>query len=133
MDSRERYLPEPIEEVSVRTFEPVGEVSAIGQPKPQVQAKTYSGSHEDWLRAAGIPESDWSGYEELVQRESSWNPNAVNPSSGACSLAQALPCSKMGSNWRDPVVALRWMRSYIDGRYGSVWAAIRHHDRMNWY
>lgn len=71
------------------------------------------------MRAAGIPEDQWVYVDYIVSRESSWNPNAVNPSSGACSLVQALPCSKIGPNWRDPVVALRWQYAYVKGRYGG--------------
>lgn len=94
---------------------------------------TYTGSHTDWMAAAGIAASDYSAVEILVQRESSWNPNAVNPTSGACGLTQALPCSKLGPNWNDPVVALAWGDSYVKGRYGSWQAALAHSYANGWY
>lgn len=85
------------------------------------------------MAEAGIDQSDWDIALELVGRESSWNPNAVNQSSGACGLAQSLPCSKIGDNWNDPVVALKWMNSYIQNRYGSWKNAIDFHYANNWY
>lgn len=94
---------------------------------------SYGGSHTDWMAAAGISASDYSAVEILIQRESSWNPNAINPSSGACGLVQSLPCSKLGPNWNDPVVALKWADSYVKGRYGSWQAALAHSYANGWY
>ena len=33
----------------------------------------------------------------------------------------------------DAVCQLRWMQSYVMGRYGSWEAARAHHDANNWY
>ena len=80
------------------------------------------GSPEEWMSAAGIAESDWGYVDYIVSRESSWNPNATNPGSGACGLVQALPCSKVGgAGGYDPVANLQWGNGYAVGRYGS-WA-----------
>lgn len=86
-----------------------------------------------WLKTANISESDWDTALELVGRESSWRPEAINQSSGACGLAQALPCTKIEGDWSDPVVALQWMEKYIKGRYGSWQEALTFHDSHNWY
>ncbi len=64
----------------------------------------------------------------VVFNESSWRPDAVNPRSGACGLAQAWPCSKLSSvvpGWRtDPLGQLRlFVVPYGLGRYGSFRAA----------
>lgn len=96
-------------------------------------AASYGGSHTDWMAAAGIAPADYSAVEILIQRESSWNPNAINPSSGACGLVQSLPCSKLGPNWNDPVVALKWGDDYVKGRYGSWQAALAHSYANGWY
>lgn len=80
------------------------------------------GSSAEWMAAAGIAESDWGYVDYIVSRESGWNPNATNRSSGACGLVQALPCSKVPGNGYDPVDNLRWATGYAVGRYGS-WAA----------
>lgn len=91
------------------------------------------GTKEEWMRAAGISESDWGYVDKLIARESSWNPNAVNSSSGACGLVQALPCSKIPGVWSNPVDALKWGDSYVKGRYGSWANALAHSDSKGWY
>lgn len=82
---------------------------------------TGGGAPADWMAAAGIAEGDWGYVDYVVSRESGWNPNATNSSSGACGLVQALPCSKVPGNGYDPVDNLRWANGYATGRYGS-WA-----------
>jgi len=92
-------------------------------PAPSAAPK-YSGggSPSEWMAAAGIAESDWGYVDYVVSKESSWNPNATNDSSGACGLVQALPCSKVpGAGGYDPVANLTWANGYAVGRYGS-WA-----------
>lgn len=86
-------------------------------------APSYNGggSKDEWLRAAGIAESDWSYVDYIVSRESGWNPNAVNSSSGASGLVQALPCGKVPGSCFNPVDNLKWADGYAKGRYGS-WA-----------
>ncbi|WP_245647344.1 transglycosylase SLT domain-containing protein [Microbacterium hydrocarbonoxydans] len=125
------------------TIAPVerGTFSVYVKPKPKpkpkpVQASTESsdqsapsgplfytggGAPAEWMAAAGIAESDWGYVDYIVSRESGWNPNATNASSGACGLVQALPCSKVPGNGYDPVDNLRWATGYATGRYGS-WA-----------
>jgi hypothetical protein len=85
------------------------------------------------MRAAGIAESDFGIAEWLIQKESGWNPNALNASSGACGLVQALPCSKLGPNWNDPIVALRWGDAYVKGRYGGWAGAYDFWVSHRWY
>lgn len=80
------------------------------------------GSCGDWLAAAGIPLTDATN--TLIIKESGCNPNAVNPSSGACGIPQALPCSKIAHCGTEPVCQLRWMDQYVKGRYGSWEAAL---------
>ncbi|MGH7218343.1 MAG: ubiquitin-like domain-containing protein [Candidatus Microsaccharimonas sp.] len=100
------------------------QIEIIGA-KPNYLPYTGGGSKTEWLAASNIPEESWGYADFMVQRESGWNPNARNASSGACGLAQALPCSKLGPNWMNPVVALNWMNGYVNGRYydGSPYAA----------
>jgi len=92
-----------------------------------------SGTKTDWMRSAGIPEKDWQYVDYIVSKESSWNPHAVNASSGACSLVQALPCSKIPGNWRDPVTALKWQFAYVVSRYGDYEQAHRFWESNRWY
>lgn len=66
---------------------------------------------------------------ELLRRESTWNPRAVNSSSGACGLFQFLPCRCWPALHAQ--VACGWL--YIRSRYGSPSGAIAHHNRAGWY
>ena len=111
---------------------PVKQVEIVGAKQSTV-AYTGGGSKSDWLAASNIPEQYWGYADFMVQKESSWNPNAVNSSSGACGLAQALPCSKLGPDWNNPVVALNWMNNYVNGRYGSWENAYSFWQVNRWY
>lgn len=75
----------------------------------------------------------WGSLEELIQRESTWNPYAINSSSGACGLGQALPCSKMDCEKWDYECQIRWMANYIENRYSNPTNALSFHDEKNWY
>ena len=79
------------------------------------------GSPAEWMGAAGIAEGDWGYVDFIASKESGWNPNATNASSGACGLIQAYPCSKVPGNGYDPIDNLRWASGYATDRYGS-WA-----------
>lgn len=93
-----------------------------------------SGSKADWMRAAGISDSDFGYVDYIISHESGWNYHAVNRSSGAYGLPQSLPAGKLasaGADWRDnPVTQLRWAHNYAVGRYGS-WEAAYHFWTVN--
>ncbi|MGF3055446.1 transglycosylase SLT domain-containing protein [Microbacterium sp. YY-01] len=86
-----------------------------------------------WMAAAGIASSDWGYVDYIATRESGWNPNATNPSSGACGLIQALPCSKVPGNGYDPVDNLRWANGYAMERYGSWYDAYVFWVNNSWW
>lgn len=73
----------------------------------------------------------------IVERESHWRVDALNRSSGAYGIPQALPASKMASagvDWRtNPVTQVRWMLGYVHGRYGSACAAWEWWQAHFWY
>lgn len=110
----------------------VKQVEIIGS-KPKTLPYTGGGTKTEWLAASNIPEESWGYADFMVQKESGWNPNSVNKSSGACGLAQALPCSKLGPNWSNPVVALNWMNNYVNGRYGGWEGAYNFWMKKHWY
>jgi len=60
----------------------------------------------------------------IYQRESGCRTNAINASSGACGLGQALPCGKMGCSLSDWNCQNNWFTGYMRQRYGS-WANAR--------
>lgn len=113
---------------AVVTKQPTKRVVVVGAKVPVI-----GGSKADWMAAAGIAPSDYMYVDQLIQKESGWNPRALNSSSGACGLVQALPCSKLGPEWYDPVVALRWGDSYVKNRYGSWAGAVSHSHANGWY
>lgn len=92
-----------------------------------------TGDKQSWLAASGIPESEWHHVDFIVNRESSWNPNAVNPTSGACGLGQQLPCGKWAGAWNDPVAALRAQYQYVKARYGGYAQAVAFWHSNRWY
>jgi hypothetical protein len=110
----------------------MGEV--IGTP-PGGGGGNYDGPADRaaWMKAAGIAESDWQYVDYIAMKESSWNPNATNASSGACGLIQALPCSKVPGNGYDPVDNLRWADGYAKNRYGSWQAAHQFWQANHWW
>ncbi|MBL3698246.1 transglycosylase SLT domain-containing protein [Leucobacter luti] len=124
-------LPDPEEvrkkqeaEAAAKAAEAAKAAAAAGQPSVDAGAPPkYSGggSPAEWMAAAGIAEADWGYVDFIASKESTWNPNATNASSGACGLIQALPCSKVPGNGYDPVDNLTWANGYAVGRYGS-WA-----------
>jgi resuscitation-promoting factor RpfB len=117
---------------SVVTKEPVKQVEVVGA-KSRFMPYTGGGSKTEWLAASGIPEESWGAADYIVSQESGWNPNATNKSSGACGLAQALPCSKVPGNPYDPVDSLTWMNGYVVNRYGSWQGAVDFKRANGWY
>ncbi|MFF4113367.1 aggregation-promoting factor C-terminal-like domain-containing protein [Streptomyces sp. NPDC001714] len=68
-------------------------------------------------------------FSNIVDHESTWNYLAVNPSSGAYGLVQALPGNKMASvaaDWQtNPATQIKWGLNYMNTTYGSpcqAWA-----------
>lgn len=55
----------------------------------------------------------------IYEHESGNNPGAINPSSGACGLGQALPCSKMPCSLSDYACQDKFFTGYAIARYGS--------------
>ena len=106
------------EEAQAAKAQPAASSGAIALGSPLY---TGGGAPSDWMAAAGIAQSDWGYVDYIVSRESGWNPNATNASSGACGLVQALPCSKVPGGGYNPVANLQWATGYATGRYGS-WA-----------
>jgi hypothetical protein len=85
----------------------------------------------------GWDSSQMSCLDSLWTRESNWNPQAHNASSGAHGIPQALPGSKMasaGPDWEsNPVTQIKWGLGYIEGRYGSPCNAWGHSESHGWY
>lgn len=95
-----------------------------------------SGSHKNWLKQAGV-KSNFDKWNYIINHESGWNPKAQNPSSSAYGIGQALPPSKMASFGSDymtnPITQLKWMKSYVNGRYGGIKNAYAFWKNHHWY
>ncbi|MBT0772824.1 hypothetical protein KIH74_28035 [Kineosporia sp. J2-2] len=97
---------------------------------PQAAAKIL-------LADRGWSSAQYTCLDSLWTRESTWNYQATNPSSGAYGIPQALPGSKMasaGSDWKtNPVTQIRWGLDYIAERYGTPCGAWSHSESVGWY
>lgn len=73
----------------------------------------------------------------LWNKESNWNYQASNDSSGATGIPQALPGSKMasaGSDWQtNATTQIIWGLDYISAVYGTPCSAWGHSQATNWY
>ena len=110
-------------------------------PPVPVDCKSKSGNRQlgcSLMVKAGIKSNEFTCLDNLWTRESGWNPNAHNRSSGAHGIPQALPASKMkpyGANYlTDPTPQILWGLDYIKGRYdNSPCEAWGHSERTGWY
>lgn len=132
-DERQRIEDE---KVAKEKAEAAAEAAAEATEAPSMTVPlkyTGGGAPAEWMSAAGIAESDWAFVDYIANKESGWNPNATNASSGACGLIQAYPCSKVPGNGYDPVDNLRWASGYAAGRYGSWAGAYDFWIANNWW
>ncbi|MFG2971919.1 transglycosylase SLT domain-containing protein [Streptomyces sp. NPDC048331] len=84
-----------------------------------------------------VPAGQFQCFSNIINQESTWNYKAVNSSSGAYGLVQALPGSKMasaGADWRtNPATQIKWGLNYMEDRYGSPCGAWSFHQANGWY
>lgn len=126
---------------SLVTKKPVDEVVVVGMAPP-------AGSHQDWMRQAGIAESDFNYAAYIIDHENrSWHPCKVQGGAVDCAyagtqnlgygLVQATPGIKMksaGADWQtNPITQLKWASSYAIGRYGSWQAAYEFKVSKGWW
>ncbi|MER7850677.1 transglycosylase SLT domain-containing protein [Kitasatospora sp. NPDC096077] len=124
------------------------QAAAQAQAKAQADAAASRSQQRQALPAAPtgtpqqiaaqiVPAGQLQCFSNIVARESSWNPLAVNASSGAYGLVQALPGSKMasaGSDWKtNPATQIKWGLDYMNSRYGSPCGAWAFWQSHHWY
>ncbi len=106
-------------------------VGASGASGPIVDIVRSVASKYGWGEG-----NEWNALSQLIQKESSWNPNAQNPTSTAYGLFQFLNGTWAGVNatkTSDPGLQTVAGLRYIQGRYGSPSQALAFHLANNWY
>lgn len=145
LTASQRYIRERGDWVSVTTTTTTTTRPPVkaAPVRKSVAAETPSGAQQS------LPSGDWvaqchswaaqAGIElppaaiTLIGRESKCNPNAQNPTSSACGIAQNIRgCNSEGYGY-DPIQQLKWFHSYCFGRYGSFEAALEHSFSTGWY
>ena len=85
----------------------------------------------------GWGDGEFSCLESLWTKESGWDYQAYNDSSGATGIPQSLPGDKMasaGADWQtNATTQISWGLGYIGGRYGTPCGAWGHSQRVGWY
>lgn len=87
----------------------------------------------------GFTGADWDAAKWIIQRESNWNPQAVNPSSGAYGLFQFNPMggdtlsAYLPDRNPNPAVQADAGARYMKDRYGSPSAAKAFWEANGWY
>lgn len=79
---------------------------------------------------------EWAALNQLVQKESSWNPTAQNPTSSAYGLFQFLDQTRANYGLKrgaGPRKQIRAGLDYIADRYGDPASALDFHRSNNWY
>ncbi|MGW0757494.1 aggregation-promoting factor C-terminal-like domain-containing protein [Streptomyces sp. NPDC002814] len=98
---------------------------------------SYSIAEIQSMAQSMVSSDQYQCFSNIVDHESDWNYKAVNPSSGAYGLFQALPGTKMssaGSDWQtNPATQIKWGLSYMNDRYGSPCGAWDFWQANNWY
>ena len=87
------------------------------------QLRLYAHSHL-------LTNSEMQCIDKLYERESHWNPKAMNPDSGAYGIPQGM------SVWlrtATPYQQIMWGIKYSYHRYGSMCGAYRHWQKKGWH
>lgn len=112
-------------------------VPALATAAPGTTAAQAQAIAQSMMASYGWGSDQFSCLVSLWNRESGWNYQAYNASSGAYGIPQALPGSKMstaGADWQtNAATQIRWGLGYISGRYGSPCGAWSHSESVGWY
>ncbi|MFH0174669.1 transglycosylase SLT domain-containing protein [Streptomyces cacaoi] len=99
------------------------EVASTSSAGSFPQQASYTVAEVQAIARQMVPSGQFQCFSNIVDHESTWNYQAVNPSSGAYGLVQAYPGSKMssaGADWRtNPATQIKWGLNYMNDRYGS--------------
>ena len=111
------------------------------QAEAQARANTPEGAKATARSMAssqyGWGDDQFSCLESLWTKESGWNYQAYNASSGATGIPQSLPGNKMasaGADWQtNATTQIAWGLQYIASAYGTPCSAWGHSQATDWY
>ena len=107
-------------------------VSRIKVPENEITKYLY-----EQVLAYGWNQEDYNAAVNIIIKESGFNPNSVNKSSGACGLFQAHPCKKAIKQYFDYMTnyksQIKWGLDYIKGRYSTPTKAWNFWQQHKWY
>lgn len=137
-EAEEKKKQEAIKIAQVTSRGSVSTRGSSSTPKATGTKAEYQAYAKDLcLNTYGWSEYDFECLVKLWNKESGWNPNAHNKSSGAHGIPQSLPASKMASEGTDYYTngktQIRWGLKYIKNRYGTPAKAWAHSQKVNWY
>jgi uncharacterized protein YabE (DUF348 family) len=102
---------------SVVTKEPKNQIEVVGG-----RLNLPPGSHEDWMRAAGMSSNNFGYINAIFAQESGWNPAAANPNGLYVGLGQTNPSNLSSAcpQWQsDPICQIKYFNGYAQSRYGT--------------
>lgn len=125
------------EDVKKETVTETKQKTLTNTQKPATKNEYQAYAYDKVINLYLWSEEDYNALVKLWDRESNWNPNAHNKSSGAHGIPQSLPANKMASEGADyytnGYTQINWGLKYIKARYGSPLAAWMHSEKKGWY
>ena len=114
---------------SVVTKESKKQIEIVG-----TKVSLPSGSHSDWMSAAGISPDDYGYVNFIFTKESTWRTTARNGQYAGLGQTNINKLSQACPNWQsDPVCQIRIFNNYAVSRYGSWAGAYNAWNRQKWW
>lgn len=88
-------------------------------------------THAEQLVTLTWGKKEIKAFKTIIYRESRWNPEALNPTTGAYGLGQLIDSKRYlkGMPYKQITAAVK----YIHHRYGTPTKALQHHKKHGWY
>jgi uncharacterized protein YabE (DUF348 family) len=128
-------MKDGVEKSRKKLSEIITEQPVTQEVKVGMKISLPSGSHEDWMAAAGISSSDYGYVNYIISHESGWRTNASNGRYfGLYQTSKANLVRDCGNNWvNNPVCQLRSATNYAKSRYGSWSGAYARWRKQGWW
>ena len=139
------YTPSKIVFTTLERLEPIPEPKPVNiPPKPKTivrEAKKDQIAIKEQVRSIASQHGwgdgeQWEALQWIIQKESSWNPNAQNKTSTAYGLFQWLDGTRKAYNCQktaDVAIQTQCGIKYIKARYGDPIEAKKFHQAKGWY